>query len=115
MDLPVSDRELLLKLIALFSSPYDGEVVAAARAFSRFGEARGGWQSLINPPAPIRQLPRRCGWRLTVSLCLAKPGKLHAWERKFLVSLREFSKISDKQRNVLNLIAERVLGLEVTL
>jgi Protein of unknown function (DUF2786) len=106
---PELDR--LSKLLELTSSDYDGEALAAARAAHRFLRSLGlTWAELLGTPAAARPQPVRGPWRLTIEDCLARPGSLMPWQAKFLRSLREFPRISPKQRTVLDQIAERVLG-----
>jgi len=68
------DRVRLGKLLALCSSGYDGEALAAARAAVRFIRDRGlTWQDVLEPeaaPAANRNLEP---WRETVALCLRQP------------------------------------------
>jgi len=106
-----SDRVRLAKLLALCSSGYDGEALAAARAADRFIRDRGlTWQDILQPeaaPAANRNLEP---WRQTVALCLRQLGSLRPWEADFLRNISGFAKISPKQRGVLIQIADRVLA-----
>jgi hypothetical protein len=109
--LPFSDRQRLAKLLAVFSSDFDGEVVAAARAAHRLVHSLGlSWEDVIHPnsgPAPNSNTIQP--WQTIVAACLKRPGRLRPWERDFLRSLADFVRISPKQRSVLDQIADRVL------
>jgi hypothetical protein len=49
-------------------------------------------------------------WRKTCLELQQHQGSLRVWERGFVASLPNFNSISVKQRNILNEIADRVLG-----
>jgi hypothetical protein len=111
--LSTGDRTRLAKLLALCSSGYDGEALAAARAADRFVHDHGlTWAEVFGvgqpeaAPAANRNLEP---WRETVAACLRQPSALRQWEGDFLRSLIGFARISLKQRAVLDQIAERVL------
>jgi hypothetical protein len=105
------DRVRLAKLLALCSSGYDGEALAAARAADRFIRDRGlTWQDVLQPKAaPAANHNTVQPWRETATACLRQPGSLRQWEGGFLRSLIGFERISAKQRSVLEQIAGRVL------
>jgi hypothetical protein len=107
-----AEIERLCKLLALLESPFAGERDAAALAIGRLVREHDlSWPQLLMPPtAEVRQRPMRGSWRLTVEDCLARRGALMPWQRQFLCSLRDFQRISLKQRAVLDDIATRVLG-----
>ena len=96
----------------MMGSAFDAEVLAAARLADRLVRNRGlTWHDLLSATANDRQLPQRPPpLRVTVAECLRRPGSLRPWERGFLESLEGFARLSEKQRDCLDLIAERVLG-----
>jgi hypothetical protein len=103
-------RARLVKSLALLASPVDGEKLAAAEAACRIIAAAGlTWGDLIRS-AEVRREPLYTTWRATCGELIKRPGDLRAWERKFIVDLPNFPRISTRQRYVLNEIAQRVLG-----
>jgi hypothetical protein len=103
-------RARLVKSLALLSSPVDGEKLAAASAACRIIAAAGlTWADLIRS-AEVRREPLHTTWRATCAELAKRPGDLRAWERKFVIDLPNFPRISTKQRYILNEIADRVLG-----
>jgi hypothetical protein len=112
--LPDASRTKLAKLLGMLGSDHVGERDNAARAAHKLvTEARLTWMDVVQP-APTEHRPPQPSaqpWRQTVRDLLATPGSLRAWERnEFLPSILGFSKLSQKQRNILNEIAARVLG-----
>lgn len=63
-----TDRERLARLLAMFSSDYDGEVVNAARAAERLVKSAGvTWHDVLATtfapgPPPYREPPQRKQW-----------------------------------------------------
>jgi hypothetical protein len=108
---PILER--MCKLLALLNSPFAGERDAAALAIGRLVREHDlSWPDLLCPrPSPERQRPPiRGSWRRTVEDCLARDRSLMPWQRKYLLSLRDFPRISPKQRACLDDITSRVLG-----
>lgn len=108
--LSTADRSRLVKLLGLLASDHIGERDAAALAANRLVQSRNvTWSDVVEPPAIEKQLPEMGAWRQTVSRCLERQSFLRSWEAKFLRDLSAFQRISTKQRNVLQEIADRVL------
>jgi hypothetical protein len=109
-----SDRTRLTKLLGMLGSSHPGERDNAAVAAHRLIQTKGlTWSDIILGPAHSTQPAATSDvivpWREQVAACLAQPGSLRKWEVNFQNSLRTFSKISSKQRNVLTQITDRVL------
>jgi hypothetical protein len=110
--LPTKDRARLLKTIALFDSPVDGERLAALEAADRILSAAGlTWADLVKL-REVKREPLFSTWRATCAALLKRTGDLRAWEKKFVADLPAFPRISTKQRYCLASIADRVLGVE---
>lgn len=112
----VSSRQKLAACLAMLGSSFDGEVLAAARAAERLRREAGvSWREIVDPPAsqplppPPKREPPRADWRDTVAQCLRQRGSLRPWEVGFLENLPNFARLSAKQSNCLNGIAQRVL------
>jgi hypothetical protein len=108
MSAPDDPRTRLSKILPLLSSDKQGERDAAALAAQRILTKAGlSWGDIIAPtPVPHRAPP----WRATCLELQKRPGSLRRWEIGFVASLPAFHRISEKQRNILNEIARRVLG-----
>jgi hypothetical protein len=109
--LPRADRQRLGKLLGLISSTYDGESLAAARAADRFVRSLGlTWGDVLDPPGEhAANRNHVTPWRQQAGACLAQPGSLRPWEIGFLRNILASTKLSPKQRSVLDQIAGRVL------
>ena len=105
-------RQHLGKVLALLESEHPGERDAAVRAASRILKQNGmRWCQVLEalpPPPPAKREPAAT-WRSTCRELARRPGSLRVWERKFIRDLPAFPRISAKQRNILDEIAERVL------
>jgi len=112
--LATKDRARLIKTVALFNSPVDGERLAALAAADRILAAAGlTWADLVKQREAKRE-PLFSTWRTTCAELLKRPGDLRAWEKKFVADLPAFPRISTKQRYCLATIADRVLKREGT-
>jgi hypothetical protein len=110
--LPTREIARLLKTIALFDSPIDGERLAALEAANRILRKAGlNWNDLIRPREIIRE-PQFSIWRKTCAALLEHAGSLRPWEKNFVAGLPAFPRISSKQRWILDEIATRVLKRE---
>jgi len=107
--LPV--RERLLAVLDLAERPgTPGEAEAACYALGRLVLANSSaFRAILTAPA-LPRAPVAPGWRDLCETCLRCP--LRTWEMDFLRSLRGFPRISQKQRDVLHAIAERLGVLE---
>lgn len=96
MPLSSTDQERLAKLLAMFSSNHDGEVVNAARLAERLVKSRGEtWDSVINAkPASQQEQQRRqekpreqtkppLKWRENAEACVEYAEHLSEWENQF--------------------------------
>ena len=108
--LATRDRTRLVKTIALFTSPVDGEKLAALAAAERILATAGlSWADLIQP-REVKREPLFSTWRATCAELMKRSGDLRPWERKFVADLPAFPRISTKQRYCLSEIADRVLN-----
>lgn len=95
------DREKLVRCLALLTSPYDGEALAAARAAHRLVHATGrNWRDVIGAqPAPSPQLrtytyiphdwPMR--WRWVACACLDSGRVGHPHDKRFLRAIVKYA------------------------
>ena len=114
------DRRRLALVVALFESPHDGERIAALEAAGRLLAAgRVSWRDLIDraeKPTTTddddEDLGEPIGPHKVVAADLLRrfSGRLTPWERTFLRGLRAFSKLSAKQRGVLDNIRRKAGG-----
>ncbi len=106
------DLSRLGKICGLFSSDHVGERAEAARRADAIVKAAGlTWPDLLLTPARAHREPQRGIWRTTCAELQKRPGDLRTWERAFVADLPKFSRISTKQRYILDEIARRVLGV----
>ena len=130
MPLSSTDQERLAKLLAMFSSNHDGEVVNAARLAERLVKSRGEtWDSVINAkPAsggnhqhskpsekPREEAKPPVKWKEDAETCVEYAEHLSEWERQFLKSILENSAsfpLSVKQQQVLDRIFAKVLKIK---
>ena len=114
------DRRRLALVAARFDSAYDGERLAALEAAGRLLAAGGStWRDLIDGVTSGQKADHRSDadngetvsaqHRLTVHVLLEFGGSLlTAWETNFLRGLLAFSKLTPKQRGVLNGIRRKI-------
>ena len=117
--LPPADADRLVKILGLLGSSFDGERAAAALKASQFLRERNlTWPDIIRPALPPPDAPPRHeppyrpspSWRQTVDLCMCDATLLTNWEFRFLLSIQHRSRLTPKQKSVLDQIAEKVLG-----
>ena len=117
--LPPAVADRLIKVIGMFGSAHDGEVVAAARQATRLlREHDCTWAELLEPivlpPPPARPRPYpaprhgHIDWRADAAACLARADLLTDWEHRFVANLLGFRRLSPKQTAVLTELVERV-------
>jgi hypothetical protein len=133
MALSAKDHDRLVKLLGMFSSTFDGEVVNAARAAHEVLRRTGfGWADVLKlsggpgadggtsrawqqpPQPPPRQRPHPADpvhW-VEVRACQEKPYVLTPWETEFLDSLLSRFSLSEKQRSRLDMIRDKVKRYE---
>jgi hypothetical protein len=128
VPLSSDDRDRLSKLLAMFSSTFDGEIVNAARAAERLVKARGEtWETVIiangsakaprrewEPPREPPRKPRsyRSDFQDEIDACVAKGNLLTPWEREFLTSISDRMTLSEKQRAILDRIKTKLAKYE---
>lgn len=113
MPLLPGQRSLLVKVLGMTGSEYDGEALAAVRKAHGILSAAGAtWDSVIvsapaayAPPPPPPDEDDIAETDAAIAWCLEHGGDvLTPWDRKFLVSLQSFTRYSEKQRTVLDRI-----------
>ena len=121
------EREKLSKVLAMLSSPYDGEAVAAARRAEemlkthglRFADLRPA-TALPPPPPPDPPPPRprkptvpgTNNLKAVAAFALVHaPDRLNEWEREFCRSVARQRRISRRQAHVLHRIRGRMLNV----
>jgi hypothetical protein len=101
-------RDQLVKILGLTGSAFDGEALAAVRKAHGIITAAGlSWSDVIAPSATDHTADGddMAETDAAISWCLEHGGTvLTAWDRKFLVSLQSFTRLSDKQKLVLDKI-----------
>lgn len=123
LSMPLSnvDREKLLRLLAMFSSEYDGEVLNAARAAYRLlTRADETWGNVLANAAYKREPEYRTykphspkpytapQHNSVVFECLEKKHFLTAWETEFLNNILYRDELSEKQQAHLNKIRAKL-------
>lgn len=121
MPLSPEDRERLAKLMAMFSSTYDGEILNAAKAAERLVKNRGEtWEAVLvqasrstrhEQPKP-KYKPARTDFQDEIDACMEKVKYLTPWEQSFLTSISERWTLSEKQRAILDRIKEKLSHYE---
>lgn len=93
----------------MLGSDHPGERDNAARAANDFIKRKGiTWTDAIVRGPPKRE-PLFSTWRVTCAELIKRPGDLRPWEKRFVMDLPAFPRISTKQRYILAEIANRVL------
>ena len=112
-----ADVDRLVKLLGMLGSSFDGERAAAGQKAHEFIRSRGLiWSDIIRPslppPRPEPAYHPAASWRQTVAWCLSDDTLLSEWEFRFLLSIRHRSRLTPKQRAVLDKIAAKLSGDE---
>ncbi|HEY8872963.1 MAG TPA: hypothetical protein VIM52_08025 [Stellaceae bacterium] len=105
------DRDRLAKLLGMFSSDSDGEIVNAARMAERLRRQSGlTWHDILRPvPEPRREREVE-SVDDALDLCEAYADLLTDWERRFISTLRrQRTPISPKQVAIIEQILGKVL------
>lgn len=113
-DLTDAQRVRLIGCLRLWQHPETApaERNAAMAGALRILKARDlDWDELI--ARPLHHEPLHSTWRGVCAELAARPDDLRPWERLFVADLPKFSRLSSKQRYVLQEIAVRVLGRPV--
>jgi hypothetical protein len=131
--LPARDLDRLIKLCGLLTSDADGERATAARMASDLLRAhRLTWAEVLKAggtvvrevrvergpcPGCAAQAQARRSWRSAVALlcrvALEQPDLLNGWERRFVFSVGDQVRLSEKQHAVVMRLLERVLDAGV--
>ena len=121
--LPARDLDRLTKLLGLLGSDHDGERATAARMASDLLRAhRLTWADVLGPAPPrpcpactAHRAPRGAAagsWRQTLAtlaeLAVRRPALFTDWERAFICNLLDRRTISERQREILAELAEKV-------
>jgi hypothetical protein len=123
--LPAPALDRLTKLCGLLGSDHDGERATAARmASDLLRQHKLTWAEVLMPaPAQARpcpacaahRAPRRAAgrsWHRTLAslaeLAARRPTLFTAWERAFICNLLDRRTISERQREILAELAEKV-------
>lgn len=99
-----ADRQRLARVLALLDSPVEGERHAALNAATRILTTRGiAWRELLDvddvpDPDEARGLLRRLLQRLDA---------LDDWQRRFVLDVSRFSRLSPRQRAKVQELAQR--------
>ena len=114
VSLTAPTRDKLVKILDLTSSDVEGEALAALSAARRLLTANGlTWTDVIcaPPPSPAEEpddtdepADEGAGASIpdAIDYCLSHGAQvLTDWERQFLLSLRTYKTISDKQHTIL--------------
>lgn len=116
--LPDADRTKLAKLLGMLGSSHVGERDAAACAAHRLVQQHGvTWHDVVTPPpvrlqtysSPPRQ-PQPPEWIDDLFLAKRNQEFCTSWEQKFLSSITTASRLSPKQKTVLEKIADTLRG-----
>jgi hypothetical protein len=84
------DVDRLAKTLALMSSPYDAEALAAARAAERLRVRIGRpWADLLTAEGIPPDAP---AWRSMAAECTARSGYWTAWEADFLATIAAYDR-----------------------
>ncbi len=112
VPLSASTRDKLAKVLSLTDSEIEAEALAAVMAARRIMTANClTWSEILAPPllSPDEDdetdddadEPVTLSVAEAVDYCLDRSAALTAWERQFLVSLRGFERISERQHETL--------------
>jgi hypothetical protein len=138
IELSAQKRVRLVRLLSMFSSNFDGEVTAAARAAQRLvKELDATWDDVVGTrtgqtnghrssaphspqkrqdPSPRSHSSKQSGNAPShiadIEVCLAKRQFMTAWEIQFVNDLRTRSSLTGKQRARLDVILEKLKGYE---
>lgn len=115
---PLSEDALdrFIRLAGMLGSDHAGErAVAALKATELLKTHRLTWAEVLEPLRALSKPERRRGpqeqpaaWREAVRFCLKHANRLTEWERRFLGSLERRRFVSQKQRDVLASILEKI-------
>lgn len=126
MPLTSQERERLTRLLGMFGSDFDGEVLNAARAAQKLVKSKGEtWETILsatthsqtNDHQPRRQKESHreytgAAHASEVDACMRRANFCTSWEREFLVSIKDRWSLSEKQRSILDRIKEKLKAYE---
>jgi hypothetical protein len=102
------DREKLASVLGMLGSSHDGEVLSAARQAERLRRGAGlTWPDILLPAAPAPDAPGEIAE--FIRYALGRADMLSAWERQFLVGVRQQTfPATPKQHNILRRIQAKL-------
>lgn len=102
------DIERLEKLLGMMGSAHDGEVLVAAKKSASMVRAAGlTWAEIIKPPEP-RNGSEPIPHHVTAQRLLRDIKEhLTSFERRFLIGIMSFQKLSEAQEKTLQTIANK--------
>ena len=99
-----ADRQRLSRVLALFDSPVEGERHAALAAATRVLASKGiAWRELLD----VDDTPDPDEARALLSRLLQRLDALDDWQRRFVVDVARFSRLSPRQRAKVQELAQR--------
>ena len=119
LDSASADR--LIRLLGMLGSAHDGEIANAGRMADRLVRGLGlTWRDVITSTIAKHQPYRpRSVWceprtvRESIGVALVHLDLLTGWERRFVLSVRDAMRHSDKQRMVLSDIIDKLRDLHM--
>lgn len=114
------DRDRLVKILRMFSSNHDGEVVSAARRAHELLKLRAlDWDDLIigtgtnrDSRSEERTARHDVDEAILIRRCAEYESHLSTWEREFIASIadsiQEWGRLTPKQAGVLNRIVNKL-------
>ena len=106
--LPRDELERLCKVLGMLGSQYAGERASAGILADQLVRAHGlTWRQLLLSPPTSAPAPA-LSVREKIALCCRHLDLLTPWEREFVRSLRQFSRLSPKQLRILSQLAEQL-------
>jgi len=121
MPLSANDMVRLARLLAMFGSKFDGEVINAARAAERLVKrCDETWETILIGPVPNFNGRQEKPWykdpeptadQVDIRECLKRAYLLTEWERQFLQAvLGRGNPLSEKQRAILDRVKQKLAG-----
>lgn len=99
-----ADRQRLSRVLALLDSPVEGERHAALAAATRVLASKGiAWRELLD----VDDTPDPDEARALLSRLLQRLDALDDWQRRFVVDVARFSRLSPRQRAKVAELAQR--------
>jgi hypothetical protein len=127
MPLTSQEYERLTRLLGMFGSDFDGEVLNAARAAQKLVKSKGEtWETVLRTastqsytngheqrrPKESTNEYKGAPHASEVDACMGRANFCTPWEREFLVSIKDRWSLSEKQRGILDRIKEKLKAYE---